>query len=113
MSFIIKIEDWGYYGGPNEKYWDMFNITSKDSARILTAEAAQKTINWLEEAGYDVKIEKCEPKACPLCGGKSFAHRRHTDKWFVKCVKCGCGSGTYNSEQEALWAWNRRIRGSV
>lgn len=112
MSFIIKIEDWGYYGGPNEKYWDMFNITSKDSACVLTAEAAQKTINWLEEAGYDVKIEKCEPKGCPLCGGDSSAHH-HITKWFIQCKRCNCRSGIYNSEQEALRAWNRRRGGSA
>lgn len=47
-----------------------------------------------------------EPKKCPFCGGEAevdgFPLR------YVRCKECGAETGAFDSEGEAIKAWNRR-----
>lgn len=52
------------------------------------------------------------------CGGEAVANDyidRYENKteYFVHCVKCGICSADYNTESEAVTAWNRAMSGSA
>lgn len=47
---------------------------------------------------------------CPLCDGtedKPFTYEDWPD-WYVECGQCECRTGSYQSEDEAIVAWNTR-----
>lgn len=48
-------------------------------------------------------------KTCPLCGGEPKIRHHVTDTYDVKCTVCGCRSGLYDSEPDAVDAWNTRV----
>lgn len=53
-------------------------------------------------------------KNCPFCGGEAVSRRRRPDhimngKYFICCTKCKNKTGYYNSEDEAVKAWNVRV----
>ena len=59
MKYIIHIIGWGYYAGRNEKYADMFNISSKKFAkRFYSIEEAEKVAEARRKGGYMVEIER-------------------------------------------------------
>jgi len=55
-----------------------------------------------------------ELKNCPFCGGKAISRRRRPDhimngKYFISCVECKNKTHYYDSEEEAIAAWNKRV----
>ena len=58
MSYVIYVMGYGYFGGYNTKYYDMFNVTTRGFAKILNAEEAENVKQMLKKAGYDFRV--CE-----------------------------------------------------
>lgn len=57
-------------------------------------------------------------KNCPFCGGKAITRRRSPDhimrnKYFICCSECKNKTGYYDSEEEAIKAWNKRINSVI
>ena len=59
------------------------------------------------------KIDK--PKPCPFCGSKAeIEHKRALLTWIVQCSNTSCPASymlgmDYDTEKEAIEAWNRRV----
>ena len=51
-----------------------------------------------------------EPVKCG-CGGEARIGKIYGDAWTVECTECGIQSGCYDSEAEAIEAWNRAMGG--
>ena len=51
-----------------------------------------------------------ELKPCPFCGGEASMYIAYDDGYYVCCDECGCGLPVYNTEEEAIEAWNRRTK---
>lgn len=62
-----------------------------------------------------------ELKPCPFCGGKANYYCEELDwaDWgyisatkyyntYVECEECGAGTASFDTEQQAIDAWNRR-----
>ena len=59
MKYIIHIIGWGYYGGRNHKYADIFIVTAKELAKKFdTLEEAEKVAQARRAGGYEVEIEE-------------------------------------------------------
>lgn len=64
-----------------------------------------------------------ELKSCPHCGKKAQLESRETPflrktRWFVRCTTSKCPghpvkAAEYDSKEEAIKAWNRRINKSI
>ena len=57
--------------------------------------------------------EKLKPVCCG-CGGeaiilKADEYHRFPDTYYVSCTKCTAGVGPYDTEAEAVKAWNRAM----
>ena len=50
-----------------------------------------------------------ELRKCPFCGGEASIYVAYDDGYYVCCDECGCGLPVYNTEQEAIEAWNKRV----
>ena len=50
-----------------------------------------------------------ELKHCPFCGGEASTYVAYDDGYYVCCDECGCGLPVFNTEQEAIEAWNKRV----
>lgn len=53
-----------------------------------------------------------ELNPCPFCGGEEISCQdagKNTDVWFVQCESCGATFPHFDSEKEAIEAWNRRV----
>ena len=53
------------------------------------------------------RLEK-EGKPCPFCGSDDIAIDTQFDEWFIVCNECSGRSGSCDTKQGALEAWNRR-----
>lgn len=59
--YILHIKGWGYYGGRNEKYYDIINVLPKEYAkRFERLEDAEKAKKFLEDGEYEVSVEEVE-----------------------------------------------------
>lgn len=58
MSYIIYVIGYGYFGGYNTKYHDMFNITGLKFAKKLNAKETESVKQMLKKAGYDFKVDE-------------------------------------------------------
>ena len=51
-------------------------------------------------------------KPCPFCGGEAEVFRGITYGFRYlyepRCIKCECALGIYETEEQAIEAWNRR-----
>lgn len=47
-------------------------------------------------------------KLCPFCNGEAFINIEGRDKHWVECRECGSESDCYETEAEAIAAWNAR-----
>lgn len=45
---------------------------------------------------------------CPFCGSEQIAIVPQAEWWAIICKACGSGSGTCDTEAEAITAWNTR-----
>ena len=62
---------------------------------------------WNDRAS-NRRIEKTA-KPCPFCGSSELKIEMNSDlSWSVGCQECEGHSGTHDTKQEALEAWNRR-----
>ena len=60
---------------------------------------------WLE---LDADKEKLLP--CPFCEGKAYVYTYLLyNVQAIRCAKCGASSGNYDTETEAIEAWNKRV----
>lgn len=53
-------------------------------------------------------MENKKIKDCPFCGGTSGMWWTFYRKYFIKCWICKAQTKEFNSEAEAIDAWNRR-----
>lgn len=60
----------------------------------------------------EMKMSEIELKPCPFCGCKAEILRGNSYGLAIlyepHCSKCECGVGIYNTEAEAVEAWNWR-----
>lgn len=50
-----------------------------------------------------------ELKRCPFCGGEAEIIGSNTTYW-IDCNECRAETGLFNTEAEAIVAWNRRVQ---
>ena len=48
-------------------------------------------------------------RRCPFCNGEATTYIAYDDGYYVCCGECGCGLPVYNTEAEAIEAWNKRV----
>lgn len=54
-------------------------------------------------------MTKTELKPCPFCGGKpDLGSYSSSENWIVVCSKCEAETQIYETEREAVKAWNTR-----
>lgn len=53
--------------------------------------------------------KELKPVRCG-CGGEARIGKIYGDAWTVECTECGIQSGCYDTEAEAITAWNRAMR---
>ena len=80
----------------------------------LLGNKIDQTVDNLERCCCEDKRNMKELKNCPFCGGKAISRRRRPDhimngKYFISCAECKNKTGYYDSEEEAIMAWNRRV----
>lgn len=51
-----------------------------------------------------------ELKPCPFCGSKDLELLGHFSIRWVACNSCYAESGSYDTDEEAIEAWNRRVK---
>ena len=52
--------------------------------------------------------KKQKPIRCG-CGGEARTGKIYGDAWTVECTECGIQSGCYDTEEEAIAAWNEAM----
>ena len=57
----------------------------------------------------EVQTTETKLKPCPFCGGEASMYIAYDDGYYVCCDECGCGLPVYNTEEEAIEAWNKRV----
>lgn len=54
-----------------------------------------------------------ELRKCPFCGGEAIIGKRILDwatwDYKIECSKCHCETDIYNTKQEVIEAWNKRV----
>ena len=50
-----------------------------------------------------------ELRKCPFCGGEAETYSYYFNEWYIGCVECSCDLGVFDTKEEAIEAWNRRV----
>ena len=53
-------------------------------------------------------MSELQPVKCG-CGGEARIGKIYGDAWTVECTECGIQSGCYDTEVQAVTAWNKAI----
>ena len=48
-------------------------------------------------------------KPCPFCGGKAETYPYYFNEWYIGCGECSCDLGVFDTKEEAIEAWNKRV----
>ena len=55
-----------------------------------------------------------ELKPCPFCGGEAYpdgqSNPNRTTSIYIECNRCGINTIGFNTEEQAIKAWNRRVK---
>lgn len=89
---------------PQFSWYNLNEPTRKDML-----DKFRKSLASYEDEEFDVFT-------CPFCNShdlyfaqmQSYMDDVSKEGYAVVCESCGAMSGTYDSEHEAIWAWNRR-----
>lgn len=85
-----------------KEFCDMQTCYSCPLKEFETSEASC-AFHWL---ALEYK-EKLMP--CPFCGGVAL-QRKVDDMYYVHCIECGTKTVNSFTEEEAIAAWNRRVK---
>jgi Lar family restriction alleviation protein len=53
-----------------------------------------------------------ERKLCPFCGSEArikMLLKENKETYFCECWLCSCRTQDFNTKEEAIEAWNRRV----
>ena len=50
-----------------------------------------------------------ELRKCPFCGGKVEMYNYCFNEWYIGCRECSCDLGVFDTKEEAIEAWNKRV----
>ena len=51
-----------------------------------------------------------ELRKCPFCGGEAETYPYYCpDGWYIGCGECSCDLGVFDTKEEAIEAWNKRV----
>lgn len=64
----------------------------------------------MRETVFDYTDFNSKLKRCPFCGGKAIFRDGTSTRPYVRCMSCGCrtGSTDYSTPQKLVAKWNRR-----
>ena len=54
-------------------------------------------------------VEQQELKRCPFCGGEAETYPYYFNEWYIGCRECSCDLGVFDTKEEAIEAWNKRV----
>ena len=54
-------------------------------------------------------VEQQELKPCPFCGGEAETYPYYFNEWYIGCSECSCDLGVFDTKEEAIEAWNKRV----
>ena len=57
----------------------------------------------------EVQNEQPKLKPCPFCGGEAEMFPYYFNEWHIGCGKCSCDMGVFDTKEEAIEAWNKRV----
>ena len=50
-----------------------------------------------------------ELRKCPFCGGEADTYPYDFSGWYIGCSECSCDLGVFDTKEEAIEAWNKRV----
>lgn len=71
-------------------------------------ECGKKHMALTDEFGWLDLEYKEVVKSCPFCGGEAILYKAWIP--YVRCDKCGTQTTAYQTPDDAIAAWNRRVK---
>lgn len=83
------------------------NVLKKDVHYIIDDECP-----LIELPDHGDLIDRDELKLCPFCGGNKVGVRTDDNgiSWYLFCEDCGLMCGYALTQEDAIEAWNRRVK---
>ena len=50
-----------------------------------------------------------ELRKYPFCGGEADTYPYDFSGWYIGCSECSCDLGVFDTKEEAIEAWNKRV----